>query len=193
MFVVLEDEYIVRVPPEMLGGNYDDAVLNVTKLSLEGKLVDFKDSKDTSKILGKCYVVSVTEVNQVGDGVIVHGDGAVYQTVRFKALTFYPELQEIVEGTVVSVKEFGAFVKFGPFEGLLHKGQIMDDRIDADLSNQRFVGKDTKRDLKVGDKVRVKIVHLNLKSSSVEDSTIGFTMKQMGLGKLQWLEKKVAN
>ncbi|MDS0257538.1 DNA-directed RNA polymerase [Thermoplasmatales archaeon AK] len=193
MFVVLEDEYIVRVPPELLGGGYDEAVISVTKTSLEGKLIDYKDPKDPSKILGKCYVVSITEVEQVGDGVIVHGDGGVYQSVKFKALTFYPELQEIVEGTVVSVKEFGAFVRFGPFEGLLHKGQIMDDRIDVDLSNQRFIGKDTKRDLKVGDKVRVKIVHLNLKSSSVEDSTIGFTMKQIGLGKLQWLERKVAN
>jgi DNA-directed RNA polymerase subunit E' len=66
----------------------------------------------------------------------------------------------------------------------------MDGRIDIDLDNQRLIGKDTKKDLKAGDKVRVKIVNLNLNSSNVRDSRIGFTMKQMGLGKLQWLYKK---
>jgi DNA-directed RNA polymerase subunit E' len=168
-------------------------VLEVSKQFLEGRLIDVKEEGNDDKLLGKCYVVSVTDVEIIGEGAIVHGDGGVYQTVKFNALAFFPEMQEIVEGAVTSVKEFGAFVKFGSFEGLLHKGQIMDDIISVDLSNQRFVGKETRKDLKVGDIVRVKIVHLNLRSSTLEGSTIGFTMKQLGLGKIQWLEKKVEN
>jgi DNA-directed RNA polymerase subunit E' len=190
MYVIVEDDYITRIPPEKLGQDYADAVLDVAKTSLEGKFVDFKDEKDDTRILGKCYIVSVIEVDKIGDGAIVHGDGGVYQSVHFKALAFYPELQEVVEGVVVSIQNFGAFIRFGPFEGLLHKSQIMDDRIDVDLANQRFIGKDTKKDIKVGDKVRVRIVALNLSSSSVEDSKIGFTMKQLGLAKLSWLEQR---
>jgi DNA-directed RNA polymerase subunit E' len=190
MYVVVEDDYITRIPPEKLGQDYAQAVLDVAKTSLEGKFIDFKDEKDDSRILGKCYIVSVIDVEKIGEGAIVHGDGGVYQSVHFKALAYYPEMQEVVEGVVVSIQNFGAFIRFGPFEGLLHKSQIMDDRIDVDLANQRFIGKDTKRDIKVGDRVRVRIVALNLSSSSVEDSKIGFTMKQLGLAKLDWLNRK---
>lgn len=193
MYVIIEDEYIARIPPDKLSFNYDEAVMEVSKGSLEGKLLDMKDPADNSRITGKCYVVSIMNVEKTGEGTIVHGDGGVYQSVKFKALAYYPEMQEIVEGIVVSVQNFGAFIKFGPFEGLLHKSQIMDDRIDVDLTNQRFVGKETKRDLKAGDKVRVRIVALNLNSSTLEDSKIGFTMKQTGLGKLEWLVKKIPN
>lgn len=193
MYVIVEDDYITRIPPEKLGADYSQAVLDVAKTSLEGRFVDFKDEKDDTRILGKCYIVSVIEVGKIGEGAIVHGDGGVYQSVHFKALAYYPEMHEVVEGVVVSIQNFGAFIRFGPFEGLLHKSQIMDDRIDVDLANQRFVGKDTKKDIKLGDKVRVRIVALNLSSSSVEDSKIGFTMKQFGLAKLSWFEKKVEN
>lgn len=195
MFVMVEDEYIARIPPELLGDDYSRSVAQVTKESLEGKLLDVQSEEIEGKNIGKCLIISIVGVDMVGEGAIVHGDGGVYQSVKFKALGFYPEMHEIVEGVVVSVQNFGAFVRFSSFDGLLHISQIMDDRIDVDLANMRFIGKDTKRDLKVGDKVRVKIVALNLSSSSIRDSKIGLTMKQMGLGKLDWLreKKKVEN
>lgn len=190
MYIFVEEEYIARIPPELLGEDYDKSVLEVARNSLEGRLIDVQSEEQPGKNIGKCYILSITDVKKMGEGAIVHGDGGVYQTIKYKALGFFPEMQEIVEGVVTSVQKFGAFIRFGPFEGLLHISQIMDDRIDIDLGNQRFIGKDTKRDLKVGDKVRVRIVALNLSSSSIADSKIGFTMKQIGLGKLQWLEKK---
>ncbi len=188
MYVQIEDEFIARVPPDKLGTDYDDSLLGVARSSLEGILRDAElASYGVSK---RCLVISVSSIEKVGEGSIVHGDGAVYQTLKFKAIGYMPEMQEIVEGYVTSVQKFGAFVRIGPFEGLLHISQIMDDRIDIDLSNQRFIGKDTKRDLKVGDRVRVKIVALNLPSSFIGDSKIGLTMKQLGLGKLEWLKKR---
>ncbi len=190
MFVMIEDEYIARIPPELLGDDYSKSVTQVAKDSLEGRLLDVESQEIEGKSIGKCLVISIVDVDLVGEGAIVHGDGGVYQSVKFKALGFYPEMHEIVEGVVVSVQNFGAFVRFSSFDGLLHISQIMDDRIDVDLANMRFIGKDTKRDIKVGDKVRVKIVALNLSSSSIRDSKIGLTMKQMGLGKLEWLNEK---
>ena len=188
MYIMIEDENIARIPPEMLSNDYNESIMRVARETIEGKLVDV-DEGETHKNPGKCYVVSIVDVKPVGEGAIVHGDGGVYQTIKYKALAYYPEMHEIIDGVVVSVKEFGAFVRIGPFDGLLHISQIMDDRIDKDMANQRFIGKDTKRDLKIGDRVRVRIVAMNLNSSSIRDSQIGLTMKQMGLGKLEWLEK----
>jgi DNA-directed RNA polymerase subunit E' len=87
----------------------------------------------------------------------------------------------------VEVRKFGAFVRFGPLDGLLHVSQIMDDRVNIDEHNQRLVGVETKRDLKVGYKVRARIVSLSLSEISPRDSRIGLTMRQPGLGRLEWI------
>ena len=184
MYITVEKEYIARIPPEKLSGDYDDAVKQVAKESIEGKLIDLTEANYQNK---KAFIISVVSVKTVGEGTIVHGDGGVYQSIRYKALGYLPEMQEVVDGIVTSVKEFGAFVRFGPFEGLLHISQIMDDMISTDLTNQRIIGKETKREIRVGDKVRVKIVSLNLASASMLDSRIGLNMKQLGLGKVDWL------
>jgi len=97
-------------------------------------------------------------------------------------------LQEVVEGDVVDVKKFGAFISLGPVEGLLHVSQVMDDRIEVDEENRRMIGKDTKKDLKTGDYVRARIVALSLSDTNVEESKIGLTMRQNFLGKLSWLK-----
>jgi len=185
VFVKIMGELVVRIPPNMLSSDYKSAVFDVGRDSLEGKLINItKDDKTVSK----CYVIKLLSIEAVGEGTIVHGDGAVYQYVKYEGLGFEPLMHEVIDGEVISVPKFGAFVKLGPFDGLLHISQIMDDRIDVDIGNQRIVGKDTKKDIKVGDKIRVRIVSLNLNSATLEDSRIGLTMKQTGLGKLEWLE-----
>jgi DNA-directed RNA polymerase subunit E' len=186
MYVSIEKEYVARIPPEKLSGDYLKAVSDVAKTSIEGRLIDLEEQNYQNQ---KAFIISVLSVEPVGEGTIVHGDGGVYQSIKYNALGYLPEMQEIVDGFVTSVKEFGAFIRFGPFEGLLHKSQIMDDRIDIDLANQRIVGKESKREIRVGDKLRVRIVSLNLASSSVMDSKIGLTMKQLGLGKVEWLNQ----
>lgn len=188
MYVQIEDEYIARIPPDKLGSSYEEAIYTVARESLEGTLRDIDVT--TGGVSSRCYIISVISIEKQGEGTIVHGDGAVYQSLRFTAIGYVPEMQEIVDGIVTSVQKFGAFIRFGPFEGLLHISQIMDDRIDIDLNNQRFIGKDTKRDVKVGDRVRVKIVAMSIPSSYIGDAKIGLTMKQPGLGKMEWLRKK---
>ena len=43
---------------------------------------------------------------------------------------FCIEDYEVVEGWVSEVNDFGAFVRIGPKEALLHKSQIMEDHVD---------------------------------------------------------------
>ena len=171
-------EDVIRIPPMKLGEPFNQLSTELTRKSFEGK-VDPQSG----------YTLIVRNVDVIGEGRIVHGDGAVYQRVRFQALLYKPQLHEVVEGTVCEVMKFGAFVRFGPLDGLLHISQIMDDRIDVDLENQRFLGKDTKRDLRLGDPVRARIVSLSINERSPRESKIGLTMRQPGLGKLDWIEE----
>jgi DNA-directed RNA polymerase subunit E' len=169
---------VVRIPPQRLGPELANVLTELAQQQFEGKLVD-----------GSSLAVTIRDVKPVGEGHIIHGDGGVYQEVEYEALLFRPEIQEVVEGSVVEIRKFGAFVRFGPLDGLLHVSQIMDDRVNIDEHNQRLVGVESKKDLKVGYKVRARVVSLSLSEISPRDSRIGLTMRQPALGRLEWIQE----
>jgi DNA-directed RNA polymerase subunit E' len=169
---------VVRIPPERLGPELANVLTELAQQQFEGKLVD-----------GQNLAVTIRDVRPVGEGHIIHGDGGVYQEVEYQALVFRPEIQEVVEGAVVEIRKFGAFVRFGPLDGLLHVSQIMDDRVNIDEHNQRLVGIESKKDLRVGYKVRARVVSLSLSEISPRDSRIGLTMRQPALGRLEWIQE----
>jgi DNA-directed RNA polymerase subunit E' len=175
--MLTEAERIVRIPPAKLDEDIEKVIDALTWDTFEGKLGE-----------DKAVTVLIKSVRPVGPGRIVHGDGAVYQTVRYEQVVFKPKDNEIIEGQVVEILKFGAFIRFGPLDGLLHISQVMDDRVDIDETNQRLIGKDTGRILAVGDTVKARIVSIDLNEKEPQDSKIGLTMRQPGLGKLQWLE-----
>lgn len=178
MYMKVQREDVVRIPPERLGEDIDALARELTRTTLEGKVgVD------------RSLTLIASNIERVGEGRIVHGDGAVYQTVKYDAVVFVPQIQEITDGTIVEILKFGAFVRFGPLDGLLHISQVMDDRVDVDEEGQRLIGKDSKRDLRMGDKVRTRIVAVSLNERAPRESKIGLTMRQPSLGKLEWIEE----
>jgi DNA-directed RNA polymerase subunit E' len=178
MYKMINREDIIRIPPHYLSEDLDVVSDYLTRRNFEGRM----DSQHR-------LVIEATDVERLGEGRIVHGDGAIFQKVKFNALVFQPYLHEIVEGYVVEILKFGAFVRFGPLDGLVHISQLMDDHIDVDLGNMRLVGKESKRDLKVSDKVRARIVSMSMNERSPRESRIGLTMRQAGLGKIEWLDE----
>jgi len=182
MYMLTEAERIVRIPPAELNEDIEKVIDALTWESFEGRIGEDKE-----------ITVLIRNVRPVGPGRIVHGDGAVYQTVKYDQVVYKIKDNEIIEGVVVEILKFGAFVRFGPLDGLLHISQVMDDRVDIDETNQRLVGKDTGRNLSVGDVVKARIVSIDLNEKNPQDSKIGLTMRQPGLGKLQWLEEDQKN
>ena len=178
VYQIVEMEDTVRIPPNELGEDQDAVAQELVHRSFEGRL---------NKKYG--FTLLATDITRIGEGRVIHGDGAVYQRVKFNALTFKPEVGEVVEGTVCEVVEFGAFVRFGPLDGLLHMSQIMNDYLNVDLGNERLTGKETGRYLGLGDKVRARLVTVSLNELSPRESKIGLTMRQPGLGKIEWIEE----
>ena len=178
MYMITQAERVVRIPPVDLGEDIDKVIDALTWDSFEGQIGPNKE-----------ITILVQDVETIGPGRIVHGDGAVYQTVKFNQLVFKPKENEIIEGEVVEIVKFGAFIRFGPLDGLLHVSQVLDDRVDIDAENQRLIGKDTGRTLNIGDIVRARIVSIDLNEKNPQDSKIGLTMRQPGLGRLEWIEE----
>ena len=151
---------------------------DVLKEKLEGRV---------DKKIG--MIVAITDIVEIGEGKILIGDGGVYYETTFDAIVFRPQIQEIIEGKVIEIVEFGAFVGIGPMDGLLHVSQISDEYISYDEKNARLVGKESGRELKEGDVVRVRIVAISLNEREPGESKIGLTMRQPALGKLEWIEE----
>lgn len=181
MYFVTTMTDTVRIPPERLGEEYEPLALSLAREMFE-RTMDGKGN----------YTLMIADLQLEGDARIAPGDGGVYQSVKYDALMFRPVQNEVVDGEVVEVMKFGAFVRFGPLDGLVHISQIIDDKVDIDLENQRLLGKEKKWDLKKGDKVRGRIISISLNQTSPRESRIGLTMRQPGLGKLEWLEEKRA-
>lgn len=177
MFKLITLEDTIRIPPETFGKPLDDVGREQVKTKYEGV---------ADEELG--YVIAVTEVNVSSIGKIIPGDGATYHKVNFSLLTFFPQTQEIVEGEVVEIADFGAFVRIGPVDALLHVSQLMDDFISYDEKQGVLQGKETKRKLMSGDLVRVRITAVSLGRTG-SSGKIGVTARQPFLGKLEWIEQ----
>ncbi len=174
MFYITEVEDYIRVEPKLFGL----PTLESVDKQLKDTYSDFYE-----KEIGK--VISVIEVLEVGEGVLIPGDGAAYYRSKFRLLVWKPELQELVFGTVSEITTFGAFIDLGVMKGMIHISQTMDDYVSFSKSNT-LVGKASKRSLKQGDLCMARIVAISHKGGELK---IGLTMRQPGLGKLEWIQE----
>ena len=174
MYAIYDITETIRVPPSELGTNMKKKIINIAREEYEGLL---------DEDLG--LVLSIVGVDNIENGRVVQGDGAVYYPANIKMLVYKPNIQEVIEGFVTQIAEFGAFVRIGPMDGLVHVSQIMDDYINYDPKLPGFGGKESTKKITLNDVVLSRIVTVSLKGS-VTNSKIGMTMRQLGLGRAEW-------
>ncbi len=166
----------IRVPPKLFGENTKSALIQQIKKKYDGFI---------SQDLG--IVIDVVDVDEIGEGIIVPGDGASYFDTQFKIITFKPELQEVITGKIKDLADFGAFITLGPIEGMIQISQTMDDFVSFS-KDKVLQGKESNRSLKVGDECKARIIAVSYKD--ITNPKIGLTMRQQGLGKLEWMKEK---
>lgn len=166
----------IRVPPELLGRDIEESVHQSLAQQLEGRI-----NGDMGVVL------AITDIQEIGEGEIEPEDAGVHYPTTYEALVYQPELHEIVEGEVVDITEFGAFIRIGPIDGLCHISQVMDNYVNFDEKQEMLVGEDGNKTLKKGDRVRARITAVSLNQSS--DNKVNLTMRQPTLGNLEWIEE----
>ena len=165
----------IRVPPNLFNMPLEEAITKRIKTKYSGFI---------SRDLG--IVIDVAGVKDIGEGVIIAGDGASYYDVSFDILAFRPELQEMVIGKIKDIAEFGAFINIGPIDGMIHISQTMDDFVSFS-KDKTLSGKETKRVLKVNDICKSRIIAVSFKD--MLNPKLGLTMRQQGLGRLDWIKE----
>lgn len=181
MFYELEIQSHIRLPPSNFNENLEKALKERLSEKYEGKI--YKENG---------IIIAVKEILKIGEGIIVPGDGGAYYEVKFKLLTFKPEIQEVVCGIITDITDFGVFFDMGAIDGMIHVSQTMDDFVSVSKVGV-LTGKETKNVLKTKDKCRARIVAVSYKD--LNNPKIGLTMRQPLLGNLSWIleeKKKIA-
>ena len=175
MFQIEKRNDVVRVSPDKFGSKLKKVALEVLRSKYESTI---------NSDMG--YIIQVIDVDLDPVGKIIPGDGARYHKVNFSVLSFFPLLQEIVEGEIVEITDFGAFIRIGPTDALLHLSQITDDYLTSDVKQGIIQASQSQRTLKVGSKIRVRITAVSL-GRGASMGKIGVTCRQPFLGALEWI------
>jgi DNA-directed RNA polymerase subunit E' len=179
MFAIVHMDDVVRIPPNRMKNSLNVTATEILKEKYESMI---------SPELG--YVIMIIDAKANSVGKLVAGDGATYHKVSFRALTFYPKLQEIVEGEIVEITDFGAFVRIGPTDALLHLSQITDDYLKSDVKQGVIVANQSARSLNIGSKIRARVTAVSLGKGAAMGK-IGITCRQPFLGAIDWIEEEL--
>jgi len=177
LFQIVEIEDIIRIDPIDFGNELN---------TISEKILKGRYESTITPELG--YVILIINVKTEKIGKIIPGDGGTYHTVKFKLLSFLPKLQEIVEGEIVEITDFGAFIRVGPTDALLHLSQITDEYLNSDVRQGLITAKESNRTLQVGTNMRVRITALSLTRGTAMGK-IGVTCRQPFLGSSEWIKE----
>ncbi len=177
MFYICKVSDLVKVPAVLFGNPLEDAVTTALREKYVGKVIN--------EDIG--IVLQVLDVQASEEGKIPIGQGVTYHEASFSLLTYRPLEREIVEGEVVAVEEYGIHVRIGPIEGVAHQSQLMDDYVDFDPRGGKYIGRNTKKTIERGDLVRARIITASVHEGDSSDVKVSLTLRQPGLGSLQWL------
>ena len=170
---------VVRIPPSLFGTALKKAAINILKEKYESMI---------NADLG--YIIMILDAKVEEMGKMIAGDGGTFHKVEFDALTFYPKLQEIVHGEIVDITDFGAFVRIGPTDALLHLSQVMDDYLKSDVKSGMIIANQSGRTLKVGATLRARITAVSLGKAATMGK-IGITCRQPYLGADEWIAEEI--
>ncbi|MBU1197181.1 DNA-directed RNA polymerase [Candidatus Micrarchaeota archaeon] len=172
MYKLVTFEDTVRVPPALFGMKMNQAAQRILREKYE-RAVD----------KGRGIILGVFNSKIKGDGKILPGDGSAYFDVQYDALVFNLEVNEVVEGEVSEIVEFGAFVRMGPIDGLMHVSQVANEFLAYDKKQQCLVGRESKKTIRKADALRAKVATVSFKDT-IPNSKVALTMRPTGLGKL---------
>ncbi len=170
--------HIVEIAPDLFGLPKEESAYEILSRSYHGLL---------DPELG--FIIAICDIIEVGPGKIIHGSAGTFHPVTFTILTYTPMMHEIVEGEVVELVDFGAFIRLGPSDGLCHITQISQDKLNFENVNARFTSAETGKSLEIGDLVRARVIVVSVGSG--RSGKIGLTMRQPFLGKIDYIQEEL--
>eukprot|EP01134_Creolimax_fragrantissima_P008335 CFRG8335T1 len=123
------------------------------------------------------YIIAVTQVVNVGKGMIQEGRGLATFNVKYRAIVLRPFKGEVVDAEVTQVTKLGIFAQVGPLQIFVSRNNMSNSLV-YDDTEQIFRSKEELfQALKVGqgDDVRIRII--NTRRDFKETFAIGILLR----------------
>jgi len=88
------------------------------------------------------------------------------------------------------LSDFGAFVRIGPTDALLHLSQVMDEYLKSDVKSGMIIANQSGKTLRVGSTIRSRITAVSLGKAATMGK-IGITCRQPYLGADEWIAAEI--
>ncbi|MEM3781732.1 MAG: DNA-directed RNA polymerase [Candidatus Micrarchaeaceae archaeon] len=177
MYYVTTVKDTVSVPPKYIGKDITESAAEILRNKYE---------RTMDKSLG--LILAIFNLRDVSEGYIMPEDPNTHHRVTFDVLSFSAEVEEVVVGEVSELVEYGAFVRIGPVDALVHLSQITTDFVSFDRRSGVITSRSLGRTLKKGDVVYAKVSTVSM-GNSMQSTKIALTMRPEGLGKPEWLSE----
>ena len=143
---------------------------------LPGSQVDIKPVKDINHLVGQKLSFKVLKIDKERGNIVISRKAFLEESLRKNIKDPKKSLKEgnSIEGIIKNITDYGAFIDLGTVDGLIHLTDISWKRINHPSDF-----------LKIGQKVKVKILKLN-----VESNKISLGIKQLTKDPWQNIEKK---
>lgn len=157
MFYHIQLEHEIQLHPRYFGPNLLDTV--------KRKL--FKEVEGTCT--GKYgFVIAVTTIDSIGDGIIQSGTGFVTYPVRYRAIVFRPFKGEVLDAIVTQINKVGIFTEIGPLSCFISRHSIPADmEFDPNANPPCYKTKDDEMIINQDDEIRVKIVGIRVDATDI--------------------------
>lgn len=119
---------------------------------LPGSQIDVRPVQDFDNFLGKEMEFKVVKINQLRKNVVLSRKALLYNTMKEQRESLFEEIEvdQIVEGVVKNITDFGVFVDLGGMDGLLHITDLSWGRVNHPSEVT-----------KVGETISVKIIDID--------------------------------
>ena len=155
MFYHLELNHELSLHPRYFG----DQLLDTVKRKL------FCDVEGTCT--GKYgFVIAITSIHNIGDGVIQSSTGFATYQLKFKAIVFRPFKNEVLDGIVEQVNKVGIFLKVGPLSCFISRHSIPAD-MQFDSTSSSYKTTDETLVIQVSTPLRFKVVGTRVDASDI--------------------------
>ncbi|BES98902.1 unnamed protein product [Nesidiocoris tenuis] len=157
MFYHISLEHDILLHPRYFGPNLFDIVKQKLYTEVEGTCT------------GKYgFVIAVTNIDNVGAGLIQPGQGFVVYPVKYKAIVFRPFKGEVVDAVVTQVNKVGMFAEIGPLSCFISHHSIPADMEHCpNVQPACYKSKDEDVVIAVDDVIRCKIVGTRVDASGI--------------------------
>ncbi len=175
MYKIIQIQHVVQIPPNKFGTDLKKAAFEILS----------KEQNNQYDEIG--FVIAVVNILEVMPGKIITGSPSAHHPVKYEVLVFEPQPNEIVEGNVVELVDYGAFIRLGPIDALVHVSQIANDYFKYEGNNSLLTGRETQLKLALQDEVRGRILAVNMAAGG----KLGLTLRHHFLGKLEWIKENI--